>query len=109
MYIHWFSLTVDFNIQDFLIYYWESFPEASITPKMHMLEDHAIPWLEQCRFGFHGEQGLESGHAEFNSLKVTYQNIRDQAEKLRHLLKEHHLRMSPDAASYIPPVKKQKQ
>ena len=111
MYIHWFSLTVDFNIQDFLAYYWKSFPEASITPKMHMLEDHTIPWLEQwqCGLGFHGEQGLESGHAEFNSLKVTYQNIRDQAEKRRHLLKEHHLKKNPDAASYIPPIKKRKQ
>ena len=95
MYVHWFSLTVDFNIQDSLAYYRESFPETSITPNMHMLEDHTIPWLEQwqCRLGFHGEQGLKSGHAEFNSLKVTYQNIRDQAEKLRHLLKEHHFRM----------------
>ena len=109
MYIHWFSLTVD--IQDFLAYYREFFPEASITPKMHMLEDHTIPWLEQwqCGLGFHGEQGLESVHAEFNTLKVTYRNIRDQAERLRHLLKEHHLRMSPDAASYIPPIKKRKQ
>lgn len=76
-----------------------------------MLEDHTIPWLEQwqCGLGFHGKQGLESIHAEFNALKVTYRNIRDEAEKLRHMLKEHHLRMSPEAANYIPLIKKRKQ
>lgn len=75
-----------------------------------MLEDHAVPWIKQwhCGLRFHGEQGLESVHAEFNSLKVTYCNIRDPAEKLKHILKEHHLRMSPQAADFIPPKQKRK-
>ena len=55
-------------------------------------------------FGIMAEQGAESIHAEFNSLTRRYVNITDRIERLRCVLKEHHLRCSPEvlAAKPIP-------
>ena len=52
-------------------------PTASITPKLHMLEDHVMPWVRKwkLRLGFHGEQGAESIHARFHSMQRTYANV----------------------------------
>ena len=59
------------NIKSFMAYYWATFPLATVLPKMHILEDHIVPWIRrrQVGFGFMGEQGAESIHAYFNSLK----------------------------------------
>ena len=53
----------------FLCYYQTTFPSATVLPKMHMLEDHIIPWLKQWKVacGLMGKQGAESLHAAFNS------------------------------------------
>ena len=40
------------KIEDFLAYYRSTFPDTSITPKLHMLEDHILPFLEKWRVGF---------------------------------------------------------
>ena len=42
-----------------------AFPDSSISPKMHLLEDHIIPWAKEWHVGFGllGEQGAESIHA----------------------------------------------
>ena len=54
-------------------YYREQFPTSTVTPKLHMLEEHIVPWLKKWKVGFGllGEQGAESIHAHFNSLKRT--------------------------------------
>lgn len=39
------------NIDKFLTHYWESFPDATITPKLHMLQDHVVPFLRKWRVG----------------------------------------------------------
>ena len=47
-------------ITSFLTYYRRTFPDASITVKMHLLEDHVVPFLRQWHgvgFGLMGEQG----------------------------------------------------
>ena len=56
------------------MYYREELPHSTVTPKLHMLEEHLVPWLQRWRVGFGllGEQGAESIHARFNSLKRTY-------------------------------------
>lgn len=76
---------------------------------MHMLEDHAIPWLEEwkCGLGFHEEHGLESIHTQFDSLKLTYRNIRDRANKLQHILQEHHLQISQKQIHTSPRLRKE--
>ena len=42
-------------------YYRLTFPQATVLPKMHILEDHVVPWIRRWRvgFGFMGEQGAE--------------------------------------------------
>ena len=43
-------------------------PLTSIMVKMHLLENHMVPFLRQWNgvgFGLMGEQGAESVHAEF--------------------------------------------
>ena len=64
-------------IKDFMRFYRESF-ESSIIAKMHFLEDHAVPWIQQWKVGlsFHGEQAAESIHAEFNKDMRPYASIR---------------------------------
>ena len=59
--------------------YRESFPRATVLPKMHMLEEHVVPWLRRWKvgFGIMGEQGAESIHAYFNNLARTYKGIPD--------------------------------
>ena len=65
---------LDDNILKFMAFYRDKFPEASALPKMHMLEEHVVPWLQKWHVGFRllGEQGIESIHAHFNSLNRTY-------------------------------------
>ena len=43
-------------------YYRDAFPEESITPKLHMLEDHVCGFLKKwgASFGLYGKQGMES-------------------------------------------------
>ena len=51
-------------IKEFMSFHWTHFPAATVTPKMHMLEEHTVPFLRRwhIRFGFMGEQGAESIH-----------------------------------------------
>ena len=100
--------SAEINIDRFLTHYRETFPEASVTPKFHMLEDHAVPFLRRWRvgFGFHGEQGAESLHATFNKISRSYTAIRDRVERLKCIVKEHHLQVSPTLVAQEPPVKK---
>ena len=37
------------NVEEFMAYYREEFPQAMVTPKLHILEDHMVPWLQRCK------------------------------------------------------------
>ena len=79
------------TISDLMRYYRETFPTATITVKLHMLEDHMMPFLKLWKgvgFGLMGEQGAESIHADLNNLK----RMPDSVERLRCTIKEHPLR-----------------
>ena len=58
------------NVEEFMAYYLEEFPQATVTPKLHILEDHMVSWLQRCKVGcgLLDEQGAESVHAKFNTL-----------------------------------------
>ena len=60
-YQHLFTFTEQ-DINSFLAFYRASFPEATILPKMHILEDHVIPWFRRWHLGFGimGEQGAHT-------------------------------------------------
>ena len=66
-------------------YYRTQLTSSMVTPKMHMLEEHVVPWVKKWRVGFGllGEQGAESIHAYFNSLKRTYCGIPDSLQRLK--------------------------
>ena len=79
------------------------------TVKMHLLEDHMVDWLSkhQAGCGLMGVQGAESIHAKFNSLARTYSRIRDPKLKLKSIMKEHYLNVSPHLSTAVsPPVRR---
>ena len=56
----------------FMHYYRDVFPEASIKPKLLILEHHMVNFLRNWRVGCSllGEQGAESIHKVYNQLKA---------------------------------------
>ena len=50
-----------------------------------------------------GEQGAESIHAKFNSLIRTYSGIRNSTAKLKSIMNEHYLNVSPHISAAVPP------
>ena len=91
-------------------HYRESFPKASILPKMHILEDHVVPWIEKWRVGagLMGEQGAESIHAHIGRLEDQYRGIANALERLKYIITEHNLESSPLLNSLEPEPKKRK-
>lgn len=97
-----------------MTYYRNNRPNQSVTPKMHLLEYHAVPFIRKwgSGFGLYGEQGVESLHAVFNSLKISYQAMKSPSERLTAMMKEHYSRVNPDTLKYkealVPITKKRK-
>eukprot|EP00731_Ephydatia_muelleri_P031015 Em0022g529a len=95
-------------ISEFMESFRASFPSSSISLKMHLLEDHTVPWAKRTGtgFGLLGEQGAESIHARFNTLQRTYQCIHNKVDRLLSFVKEHSLSISPRIVESIPPPNK---
>ena len=98
------------NIKGFMGYYRQHFPNATVLPKMHMLECHVPGWLEKwgVGLGLMGEQGAESIHSSFNSIEKSYHSMPNRVERLLCVVKEHHLRVDPDHRSMVPEPKRRK-
>ena len=98
------------SIDNLLQYYRYTWPGETVTPKMHLLEDHAVDFMERwgSSFGIYGEQGAESMHASFNAMKVNYRSMHKPVERLKAMLKEHYLRVHPKSISIKPVPKKRK-
>ena len=97
----------DKNIKEFMTYYRETFPQATVLPKMHLLERHVVPWLEKfgVGLGLMGEQGAESIHAAINK---AYTNIPDTTKRLNCILQEHHRQVCPILQNEVPDIKRRK-
>ena len=80
-------------------YYRTEWPNGSIPPKLHMLEDHATDFVERWKTGFgtYGEQGGASIHNEFNHLKLTYCRMQPASRLLESMLQEHYRRVHPES------------
>lgn len=91
-------------------FYRETFPEATVLPKMHLLEAHVVPWLKQhgVGLGLMGEQGAESIHAQINSIKKAYTNMPDKVSRLECILREHHRQVCPILQKQNPKIKRRK-
>lgn len=92
-------------------FYRTTFPHASVTPKMHLLEDHMVVWLRKWKVGFGtmGEQGAESIHANFNGIERSFASmVHNRVDRLRCVMREHFLRVSPENVCQLPPIKRRK-
>ena len=71
-----------------------------------MLEDHVVPFIKKwgAGLGLYGEQGGESIHAEFNSLKTTYCRMPSSVSRVYATMKEHYLRVNPAALKLKPKI-----
>ena len=101
----------DKNIKEFMSFYRLTFPQASVLPKMHLMEEHMVTWIQKFHLGFGtmGEQGAESIHASFNSIERSFAcMIHNRVERLMAVVREHHLRVSPTNVAMLPAVKKRK-
>lgn len=93
-----------------MTFYRDTFPWATILPKMHMLEEHVVPWLRMWHvgFGLMGEQGAESIHAYFNSLQRTFHGVPDRVKRLKLMMKEHFLHIAPSNIAAKPAIKRRR-
>ena len=87
-----------------------NWPHINISPKLHMVEDHIVPFLRRWKTGcgFYGEQGGESIHHEFKRMKERYSNIKCPTDRLKYLLTQHLLTAFPKAQELKPIIKKRK-
>lgn len=91
--------------------YRDDFPQASITPKLHLLEDHVVTFVRRYRvgFGFLGEQGAESIHAAFNKIRRNYVSMPSRVERLASILTDHLTKVCPANVVKQPLPKKKKE
>ena len=82
-----------------------TWPNESITPKMHMLENHMGVFLSTwgVGLGLYGEQGGESIHAEFNNIGRIYSSM-SGTQKLECIMRDHFIRNNLTATSLKPPI-----
>ena len=86
------------------------FPNESITPKLHLLEHHVVPFIKKWGYGIglYGEQGIESVHQSFNKLTVTYCRMKPNIRRLKSMMDAHMISVNPEPRAFKPPVKKRK-
>ena len=104
------STISDSYIKEFMSFYRTHFPAATVTPKMHMLEEHTIPFLRRWHIGlgFMGEQGAESIHNSINQLEKHYTNMPNRVKRLEVIVCQHHLAVCPPLVVKKPPPIKYK-
>jgi len=95
------------DIASFMAFYRENFPQATVLPKMHILEDHTIPWLRRWHLGagLMGEQGAESIHAHMGRLEAQYHGIVNPLDRLKYIVVEQNLESAPTLNSVKPKPK----
>ena len=101
----------DTDIINFMADCRASFPQATVLPKMHILEDHVIPWFNRWHiigFGMMGKQGAESIHAHLTRIENNYNSITNDVDRLTNVFKESCLQTAPALTTIRPPPKKRK-
>ena len=65
---------------------------------MHLLEEHVVPWISRWKvgLGFHGEQGGESIHARFNSIRQDVRGIANPVDILKSVMTTHWIQTYPN-------------
>lgn len=93
-----------------MAHYRTTFPHATVLPKMHILEDHVIPWLRKWHVGagLMGEQGAESVHTHLHSLERNFGNIVNKVDRLKYIFNAYNLETAPQLLDLKPEVKRRK-
>lgn len=83
-------------------------PNVSVTPKLHLLEHHIVPFIKKWKYGFgvYGEQGIESIHQNFNKLFTTYCRMKPSIRRLKAMMDAHMISVNPEAKQLKPPKRK---
>jgi hypothetical protein len=77
---------LDCLIGEFIRIYSSSYPEDNITPKMHWLSSHVMPFVRRHKtWGLISEQSIEAFHALFNKVERRYCNVRDEKIRLKKM------------------------
>ena len=89
-------------------YYRKHFPGATVLPKMHILEDHVVPWLSRWNIGagLMGEQGAESLHAHVHKLESNFATIPNKLDRLKYIFDTYNLETAPALLSLKPEIKR---
>ena len=89
--------TIEFDIEQYMHYFRQSFPDTSITPKQHILECHCLDFIKKykCGLGLMGEQGGEECHATINILKSRTYGVQREEDRITLLMNEHQTLVSP--------------
>ena len=106
LYVH---VPLDICIKDFLKSFRESFPNVNISPKLHLLEDHAVDQLRRFRVGFGllNEQGGELIHTDFNRTGRVVHGMKDPLQRLMAVMKRHLTSTTPEVqANMASPFRK---
>ena len=85
-----------------MAYYRAKFPGATVLPKMHILVDHTIPWLQRWHLG----AGL-MGPSPYIHEK-TYQGVAKEVDWLKYIFKTHMQESAPSLTILGLPIKKRK-
>ena len=103
-------LSIEKDIKDIMSFYRTTFPDSTVLPKMHIMEDHVIDWLLRWHLGagLMGEQGAESLHAHLMRLERTYQGVANEVDRLKYIFKEHILESAPSLVTLRPPPAKRR-
>ena len=98
------------DVNDLPSVFRQHWPNDTIPPKLHLLEDHAADFMERWStgHGIYGEQGVESVHKVFNILRRTYSSIQPASKRLESMMNEHLRLVHADAKSLKPQIKGRK-
>ena len=84
--------------------------KVRVTPKVHFLEDHCIPWISNYGFGLglHSEHGGELLHRSIREFEIQAQGVRKEEDKMVTVIKKHFMQIAPELSNEIPSPKKRK-
>ena len=89
---------LDENIKNFMSFLRHNWPETTIRPKLHMIEDHYYH-VGMLVVGFLMNSVGGSIHKGINSMKQTISNVRNNKDGLKYIMDCHLVSTNPHARS----------
>jgi hypothetical protein len=92
------------SISRFIYTYRTKFPNATITPKLHQIEDHYVPFFatHKIGLGLFTEGAIESLHAKINVWSVNLRHMRNAVKKQERIVLKHALYTHPRIRKLAP-------